>query len=80
MVISCPKIKVIQNRIQMKNIFSKFTSKAVLLALLFTLSFTFQSCVHSPQQAWTPTKRKNMKDKQPRSPKQNQRLKTVRAW
>ncbi|PIY08223.1 MAG: hypothetical protein COZ18_13460 [Flexibacter sp. CG_4_10_14_3_um_filter_32_15] len=64
----------------MKNIFSKFTSKALFLLFAFTLSFTFQSCIHSPQQAWTPTKRKNMKDKKPRSPKHEQRLKTVRAW
>jgi hypothetical protein len=64
----------------MKNIFSRFTFKALFLVVVFTLSFTLQSCLHSPQQAWTPTKRTNMKDKQPRSPKQEQRLKTVRAW
>lgn len=64
----------------MKNIFSKFTSKALFLAILFTLSFGLQGCIHSPQQAWTPTKRRNMKDKKPRSPKHEQRLKTVRAW
>ncbi len=64
----------------MKNISSKFTSKALLLAFVFVLSFSLQSCLHSPQQAWTPTKRKNMKDKQPRSPKQEQRLRNVRAW
>ncbi|WP_375561660.1 hypothetical protein ACE193_03665 [Bernardetia sp. OM2101] len=64
----------------MKNIFSKITSKALFLLFAFTLSFTLQSCLHSPQQAWTPTKRKNMRDKKPRSPKHEQRLKTVRAW
>ncbi|WP_291726328.1 hypothetical protein [Bernardetia sp.] len=64
----------------MKNIFSKFTIKALLLVFVFTFSFAFQSCIHAPQQAWTPTKRKNMRDKKPRSPKYEQRLKTVRAW
>jgi hypothetical protein len=64
----------------MKNIFSKITFKALFLVLAFTFSFIFQSCIHSPQQAWTPTKRTNMKNKQPSSPKHEQRLKTVRAW
>lgn len=64
----------------MKNIFSKITSKAFFLAFVFILSFGLQSCIHSPQQAWTPTKRTNMKNKQPNSPKHEQRLKTVRAW
>ncbi len=64
----------------MKNFFSKFTFKALFLVVVFALSFTLQSCLHSPQQAWTPTKRKNMKDKKPRSPKYEQRLKRVRAW
>lgn len=64
----------------MKNLFSKTTLKAVFLAVTFTLSFAMQSCIHSPQQAWTPTKRNNMKNKQPNSPKHEQRLKTVRAW
>lgn len=64
----------------MKNIFSKITFKALFLVFAVTLSFTFQSCIHSPQQAWTPTKRKNMKEKKPGSPKHEQRLRTVRAW
>lgn len=64
----------------MKNIFSKITFKALFLVLAFTLSLAMQSCIHSPQQAWTPTKRRNMKDKKPRSPKYEDRVKTVRAW
>ena len=63
----------------MKNISSKFTLKALFLVFVFVFSFALQSCIHSPQQAWTPTKRKNMRDKKPRSPKYEKRVRTVKA-